>query len=256
MSRTSLRYGPHHAQVAEVWRPEGSRRDLPVLALLHGGFWRQIYTKRLLHRLAARVVAEGWLVYNIEYRRVGQFGRGGWPETFTDVSDALNALATVDGIDQRRVVTCGHSAGGHLALWAGSARRTDLAQHGVPPIRACAAVSLAGVVDLVAAAHLGLGRGAVQDLMGGSPEEVPERYALGSPASLLPLGIPQVLIHGLGDATVPATLSADYVASARSRGDDAEYVPMAGAGHMEMIDPDGAAVGALLSRLKGIAPTP
>jgi acetyl esterase/lipase len=256
MRRASLRYGPHHAQVAEVWRPDGSRSDLPVVALMHGGFWRQIYTKRLLHRLAARVVAEGWVAYNIEYRRVGQFGRGGWPETFLDVSAAINALATVEGIDQRRVVTCGHSAGGHLALWAGSARDTGTLLEAPPPIRACAAVSLAGVVDLVTAAHLGLGRGAVQELMGGSPEEFPERYALGSPASLLPLGIPQVLIHGLDDATVPAELSADYAESARSRGDDAEYVPLAGTGHMEMIDPDGAAVGAMLARLERIAPTP
>jgi acetyl esterase/lipase len=254
MRRIGLRYGPHHAQVAEIWRPEGTRRDLPVVTLIHGGFWRQIYTKRLMHRLAARVVAQGWVAYNIEYRRVGQFGRGGWPETFSDVSDAINALAGVEGIDQRRVVTCGHSAGGHLALWAGSARRTGTAPEAPAPIAVRAAVSLAGVVDLVAAAQLGLGRGAVQDLMGGSPEEFPERYELGSPASLLPLGIPQVLVHGLDDATVPAALSADYVALARARGDEADYVPLEGTGHMDMIDPDGSAVREMLHRLDDIAP--
>jgi acetyl esterase/lipase len=256
MSRTSLRYGPQHAQVAEVWRPEGSRADLPVVVLVHGGFWRQIYTKRLMHRLAARVVAEGWVAYNIEYRRVGRFGRGGWPETFEDVSAAIDALAMVEGINQDRVVTCGHSAGGHLALWAGTNRSTGTPVDPPHPIRVCAAVSLAGVVDLVGAAHLGLGRGAVQELMGGGPEEFPERYALGSPAALVPLGIPQVLIHGLDDTTVPASLSADYAERAQSQSDDVEYVPLPGTGHMAMIDPDGAAVGAMLARLERIAPTP
>jgi acetyl esterase/lipase len=256
MKRVNVHYGPHHAQVAELWRPAVSQADRPVVVLLHGGFWRQIFTKRLMHRLAAAVVAHGWAAYNIEYRRVGHFGQGGWPETFQDVSDAINSLGGVEGIDHQRVVTCGHSAGGHLALWAGSSRHTGESTADGPAIRACAAISLAGVVDLVAAAQLDLGRGAVRDLMGGSPEEHPDRYALGSPASLLPIGIRQILIHGLADTTVPATLSAAYVDTATARGDDAEYVPVAGAGHMDMIDPHGAAIGELLTRLDRIASTP
>ncbi len=112
-------YGPDRAQVAEVWRPGVEDHALPVVALIHGGFWRQIYTKRLMHRMAEAVVAHGWVAYNIEYRRVGAFGSGGWPATFDDVSQAIEALAAVDGIDQRRVATCGHSAGGHLAPLGG-----------------------------------------------------------------------------------------------------------------------------------------
>ena len=124
MNKTMLRYGPDRAQVAELWRPGGPDRAPPVVALIHGGFWRQIYSKRLMHGMAEAVVAHGWVAYNIEYRRVGTFGHGGWPATFDDVSDAIEALDAVDGIDQRRVATCGHSAGGHLGLWAGSPRAT------------------------------------------------------------------------------------------------------------------------------------
>jgi acetyl esterase/lipase len=256
MKRAGMRYGPHHAQVAELWRPAGPQVERPVVVLLHGGFWRQIFTKRLMHRLAAAMVEHGWVAYNVEYRRVGQFGRGGWPETFQDVSAAINSLVDVEGIDHQRVVTCGHSAGGHLALWAGSSRRTGEPTADVPAIRVCAAISLAGVVDLVTAAKLDLGRGAVRELMGGSPEALPDRYALASPASLLPLGIRQILIHGLADTTVPASLSAAYVDAAIARGDDAEYVPVAGAGHMDMIDPHGIAIGEVLTRLDQIASTP
>ena len=71
--------------------------------------------------------------------------------------------------------------------------------------------------------------------MGGEPDDVPDHYRLGSPASLLPLGKPQFLLHGLADGSVPPSLSANYVELARSLGDPAEYLPLPGAGHMEMI---------------------
>jgi acetyl esterase/lipase len=255
MSRRSVSYGIHHAQTAELWRPGGAEGDLPVVVLIHGGFWRQIYTKRLMHRLARAVVAHGWAAYNIEYRRVGPFGSGGWPETFRDVAAAIDALAQVDRIDLERVVTCGHSAGGHLALWAASSRTTSgSTPPATDPVRIAAAISLAGVADLVEAARLNLGRGAVQALMGGDPDRFPERYAWGSPAASLPLGVRQFLLHGLDDSTVPASLSAGYVELALARGDEAEYVPLPGAGHMDMIDPHGAAFGEVKARLDRIAP--
>jgi pimeloyl-ACP methyl ester carboxylesterase len=167
-------------------------------------------------------------------------------ETLADVAAAIDALAGVDGIDRRRVVTCGHSAGGHLALWAATSRLTF--NPAPPPISVRAAISLAGVVDLVAAARLGLGGGAVQALMGGEPEEVPERYALGSPSARLPLDIPQYLLHGTADGTVPPSLSAEYVERAVALGDDATYVPLAGVGHRDVIDPGGVA----FAQVKGI----
>lgn len=249
MNRITLHYGSHRAQVVEVWRPEAPAGPSPVVVLIHGGFWRQLYTKRLMHPLAAAVVAQGWVAYNIEYGRVGALGHGGWPATFDDVSHAIDALVDVGGIDLARVATCGHSAGGHLALWAASARCTAAA---APPRRVsvCAAVSLAGVVDLDAAARQGVGGTAVPALMGGAPDDVPDRYALGSPAALLPLGVPQFLLHGLADATVPASLSAGYVERARAMGDlDAHYVPVPDCGHMEMIDPVSPTFAEVVTRL-------
>jgi acetyl esterase/lipase len=239
MSPETIRYGSDRGQVAEVWRPD-ARGDLPgealpVVALIHGGFWRQQYTKRLMHRLARAVTARGWIAYNMEYRRVGPFGRGGWPETFEDVSDAIDALAQVDGVDRQRVATCGHSAGGQLALWAASARSTGDLERRAPVVDVAAAVSLAGVVDLESAARRGVGRGSVEALMGGGPDDVPDRYQLGSPAALLPLSKPQLLLHGSADGAVPAALSEHYAMEALARGDSAVYVPLPGIGHMEMI---------------------
>jgi acetyl esterase/lipase len=249
MKRTSVHYGSQHAQVADLWRPDRTG-ELPVVVLIHGGFWRQLYTKRLMQQMAKAVVAQGWVAYNIEYRRVGALGSGGWPATLDDTARAVDALADQDGIDLSRVVSCGHSAGGHLALWAAGRRRTETStDEGRPKVGLRAAISLAGVVDLVAAARQGVGGGAVDSLMGGSPDQHPERYALGSPAALLPLGIPQVLIHGLRDTTVPASLSETYVERARSSGDDATYLPLPDASHMDMIDVQGKAFEAVVACL-------
>ena len=235
MRPTTVRYGPDRAQVAEVWRPEAGRDPLPVVVLIHGGFWHQHFTKRLMHRLARAVVSRGWMAYNLEYRRVGPFGGGGWPGTFEDVSDAIDALSRVEDVDHQQVATCGHSAGGQLALWAASSRSTGDAERPPPLVEVCAAASLAGVVDLAAAAHQFVGRGAVQTLMGGGPDAVPDRYRLGSPASLLPVGKPQLLLHGVPDRSVPAALSEHYAESAVSLGDPARYVPLPGVGHMDLI---------------------
>ena len=153
VKRSTHRYGADRSQVAELWYPDAADSTLPVVVLIHGGFWRQLYTKRLMHPFAAAIVARGWIAYNLEYRRVGSFGHGGWPATFQDVSNALDVLVDVPGADVSRVATLGHSAGGHLALWAASARRTTGASPSPRPVRVCAAVSLAGVADLEAAAR-------------------------------------------------------------------------------------------------------
>jgi acetyl esterase/lipase len=242
--------------VAEVWRPEAAQEALPVVVLIHGGFWHQHFTKRLMHRLARAVTSRGWMAYNIEYRRVGPLGCGGWPETFDDVSDAIDALGGVDGADHQRVVTCGHSAGGQLALWAAASRSTGESARPLPSVEVCAAVSLAGVVDLAAAARQFVGRGAVQSLMGGGPDDVPDRYRLGSPASLLPIGKPQLLLHGVQDRSVPPSLSEHYAETAVSSGDPACYRPLPGVGHMDMINGRGAPFRELTGWLDSFFATP
>jgi acetyl esterase/lipase len=254
VSRPTVNYGSHHNQVADVWRPKELPGDLPVVVLIHGGFWRQMYTKRLMHSMAGAIVDLGWVAYNIEYRRVGALGSGGWPATFQDVAAAIDALDTVEGIDLSRIITCGHSAGGHLALWAAGDRVTGETDQPAR-VRPALAVSLAGVVDLIAAARMGLGGGAVQALMGGEPDEYPDRYRLGSPASLLPLGTPQVLVHGLSDGSVPPSLSSDFVNLAQQHGDDVTYFPLPNAGHMEMINPSGRAFAHLADCMKGLDAT-
>ena len=107
------------------------------------------------------------------------------------------------------------------------------------PLRAV--IALAPVSDLRRAWELHLSQGAAAELLGGSPDQMPERYAVASPIEMLPLGVPQVLIHGTADDDVPFELSERYCAAASAAGDDCRLVTLPTLGHFELIDPLSAA---------------
>jgi acetyl esterase/lipase len=162
----------------------------PVAVLIHGGFWKAEYGLELMDALCADLVARGWATWNIEYRRIGN--GGGVPETLDDVSAAIDLLADLD-VDRSRVVTIGHSAGGHLAAWAATRENPRVAVTGV--------VSQAGVLDLERARELRLSNGVVDRFLAGRPASV------ASPIERLPLGVPALLTHGGLDDIVPVEIS-------------------------------------------------
>jgi acetyl esterase/lipase len=251
------RYGDAPSQHGALHLPDGAGPH-PVVVLVHGGFWWARYDRTLMTPLALDVVRRGWAAWNIEYRRVGEPG-GGWPGTFDDAAAAVDHLAALAAggtgepsapLDLDRVVSLGHSAGGHLALWLAARPGLPAGSPGAgPAVRLRGAVSLAGVADLEAGCHAGLGLGACADLMGGRPDEVPERYELASPAARLPLGVAQVVVHGGDDRLVPVGLGRAYADAARAAGDEVEWVELPGVGHFEVIDPGHPAWEAAADRL-------
>ena len=230
-------YGAAGSQSLELRVPR-SAGPHPVVVLVHGGFWRRPWRADLMNALAVDLALRGAATWNLEYRRL-EISGGGWPGTFEDVAAGLDTLASVAGghaLDISRVVTIGHSAGGQLALWLCAAGRDGM-PGALPRVRPVGAVSLAGIVDLPAAARQHLGGDAAQALLGGDPEQQPERYRLASPSSLLPLGVPQLLVHGDLDEAVPPVLSQDYAAAARTAGDEVELLRLPGVAHAALIDP-------------------
>jgi len=217
-------YGRDRSQYAELFRPAGDgQAPAPVAVVIHGGFWKARYGRKLMHHVCRDLAARGWAAWNLEYRRVGMGSGGGFPATLEDVSAGIDSLAGVDGLDRERVVAIGHSAGGHLAAW--SATREAAA------VPVTAVVSQAGVLDLRLAAELGLGGGAVPRFLGG------DHYTAASPAERVPLGVPILLTHGGRDENVPPQISERFAEKARAEGDDCELVLLADEDHFGHIDP-------------------
>lgn len=231
--RAELSYGDTDEQVVDLRWPASGDGPFPLVVLVHGGFWRQQYGRDLMVPLASDALARGYATANVEYRRVG--GAGGWPATFEDLAAAVDALATADApIDLDRVVVVGHSAGGHLAAWVASRSAIPAGEVGAgPAVAPCAAVSQAGVLALARAAREGVGQGAVTDLMGGAPEQVPDRYAVGDPSALAPPPVPVLLVHAPADDRVPYAQSQAYDEVAGDRAD----LRRVDGDHFTVIDP-------------------
>ena len=197
----------------------------PVVIFLHGGFWRNAYSLDHAGHLCAALTRAGVATWNLEYRRIGDPG-GGWPGTMDDVlhgAEHLKKLAARYRLNMDRIVASGHSAGGQLALWLAVQNALNLV--GVTP--------LAAVSDLRRAWALQLSKGVVRQLMGGTPDQAPQRYATTSPIELLPISVAQRLVHGTADDTVPFDMSVRFT----KKSQNAKLVPLPGAGHYELIDP-------------------
>jgi acetyl esterase/lipase len=242
---TRIRYGDDHAQFVELRFPSG-KGPFPLLFVVHGGFWQSVYDLSHTGHLCAAFTSRGIITCSIEYRRIGNKG-GGWPGTFQDISLATrNTLQTTSRdprFDQARTAIVGHSAGGHLALWlAGSHRINKGSPIYVGPKQVITgAASLAGVCDLRLAWRQKLGHGIVTRLMGGTPEEHPDRYDECSPVELLPTGARHVLVHGTTDNIVPVSQSQTFVDRSQKVGDRGTLVKLENTGHFELIDPESKA---------------
>ncbi|MEU5446519.1 MULTISPECIES: alpha/beta hydrolase [Streptomyces] len=293
-------YGDHPDQVVDFYAPRDGRTGAPLVVLLHGGAWRSPYDRAHVSPLADFLARRGFAVANVEYRRggddiprqrdgaepgAGSAGpvAGRWPETFDDVAAALDAMPALasrelPGADVRRIVVSGHSAGGHLALWAA-------ARHVLPegsPWRLPAPPSLRGVValapiaDFATAVGLGVCGGAVTQLLGGEAGAVlggdagavldgdagsalggdavaVERAAHADPGVLLPTGIATAIVHGVEDIVVPPTVSEAYVDAAARSGETVGLTLLGGVGHFPLIDPSADACAVVAEELAQLA---
>jgi acetyl esterase/lipase len=251
----TMAYGDSPDQVGDLYLPETEHP--PVICLLHGGYWRMPWGREHIAPLAVPLARLGFAVWNLEYRRVrGARGElaaegGGWPGTLQDVGAGIDYLATwaaggrAGRVDLTRVSVVGHSAGGQLALWAAASG----GEYGLRRVRVAAAVGLAPVADLKWAYEQRCGQGAVENFLGGSPEDHPRRYREASPAERLPLGVRQLILHGTPDEDVPVEISRRYARAAAAAGDDVTFSELPDTLHMDFVDPASGATALLFEWL-------
>ena len=174
---------------------------------------------------------------------------GGWPGTFLDVANAtdhLRVIAKMYKLDLERVLVIGHSSGGQLALWVAS-------RHLIPrksplyidnPLKVHSVIALGAATDLRKLEPTDeevCGDDVIEKLVGGLPEEVPERYQYVSPIEFLPIRVPQTIIIGAQDMPILLEHSKAYVAKAKSIGDDVQLLIVEHASHHEVVAPGSSA---------------
>lgn len=234
-------YGSDPLQFGELRVPDG-KGPFPIAIVIHGGCWTKGYaTARNTASMASALTKRGIATWNIEYRQAGDPG-GGWPGTFLDwaaAADHLRVLARVQPLDLRNVVSVGHSAGAHAALWLAARHRLPRGSEikGQKPLRIRGAVAIDGPGDLTAI----VGRDAqvcrrpvIAPFMGGTPEERPDRYKQASPAALLPLRAEQHLVQS--SVLTPDEAEA-YRSAASRKGDKVTVTTLGGRMHFNMIAP-------------------
>lgn len=199
-----IAYGSDPNQFGDLWRPEGPSLH-PLVIMIHGGCWQaKVADLSIMDWAAEDLRQRGYVVWNIEYRRLGQPG-GGYPGTYEDVNAAVDlALGqgeTRMGADVHRTVVIGHSAGGHLALL----------QADRPQIKGV--VGLGAIADLERDTETACGAEAVAKMIGPAPlgpGALESRLAQVSPAHR-PVSVPVVLITGAEDPTVPPYVGRRFI---------------------------------------------
>ncbi|MFF9983978.1 alpha/beta hydrolase [Streptomyces erythrochromogenes] len=261
-------YGEHPDHVVDFYAPRGETTGpVPLVVVLHGGAWRAPYDRQHITPFADFLARRGFAVANVEYRRgsslphqnAGAPVAGRWPETFDDVAAAMDALpglvaTALPQADARRVVVTGHSAGGHLALWAAA---RHVLPHGspwrlsVPPILR-GVVALAPIADFTVAQELDVCGGASAQLLGGA-EHWDERLPSADPASLLPTGMATAVVQGRDDIVVPQEVAEAYVAAAAKAGEMVGLTLLDGVGHFPLIDPAADACAVVAEEISQLA---
>ena len=230
-----IAYGDDPLQFGELRLPDGPG-PFPVIVYMHGGCWYSEYDIAHSRKLTDAFPKEGIAVWSLEYRRIGDPG-GGWPGTFEDVEAGfahLSKLTERFSLDADRVILSGHSAGGHLALWLAQRIEEQKAGDGIKPR---GVLGLAPAADLEFLHENGTCGNAATKLMGGSPEEFPERYAYGSVANRIPQSTPQITVIGKYDE-MWRPVGVRYATSAAEQGAPIDVIDAPESGHFEMIDPD------------------
>ena len=227
-----ISYGDKAFQYAEHWRP-ATTKSVPLIILIHGGCWLNEYAADHVRPLASKLAERGYAVWSVEYRRVGDIG-GGWPGSFEDILDSINKVRDLENIDLNNIFLLGHSAGGHLALWAASRfPENSIFSHKLQ-------LKIKGVIELAAISNLveyAQGNNSCERvtsrLLGGSPKTHFNRYELTSP-HLLPLGTNATLIHGEADSIVNISQSVQLSGT----NNNISLISEPELGHFDLINPN------------------
>ncbi|MGW8812521.1 alpha/beta hydrolase [Gordonia terrae] len=242
---------------ANLYLPIGEQADdsLPLVTIIHGGGWESRAGAEQFDEMARDLADRGLAVYNVEYRRLGT--GGGWPTTFHDVARALDHVpALAETYPQLRIddeLVIGHSAGAQLAVWGGTRHRlTDDEVGSRPAFVPSRVVSISGPLDMRYAVGHGNNR-VITHILGGTPQQVPDRYDSVDPIRNLDPALPVTMFHGLADTDVDPDNSRRYTRALDAAGGSTELQLFDGETHTSLVHHQSPAYNRILDRLDEIA---
>lgn len=231
-----LKYGDDISQKGHLYIPNAKIKG--TICLFHGGFWKMPYDLRQFDKLCESLLLEGFIVWNIEYRRTGE-PNSSWIAPFEDAVKSVNHLIKLkkdySQIDEKNVIIMGHSAGGHLALWLGHNNHITEEKLKLNPIYI---LGLAPITDLVECYNNSVGGNAVEELLQCTPTSNLSRYIQTSPIVLLPLKRPTIIFHGTKDEYVPIKMTKTFSDKCDSYSKLFSLIEINGGTHMDFIDPN------------------
>jgi acetyl esterase/lipase len=248
----------------DIYIPEGGAVPRPGVIVIHGGGWYS--GKKDSPRevnICSKLADQGFLCAGIDYLLAEdsrpESAPHVWPENLMDCKQAVYFLrenAARYGIDPYRIAALGSSAGGHLAALLGCTRAEHGLDPGIPsrrlpgydskayPFAVSCVVSMYGVADpakwIVEACKATKGMQILKQIMGGTPEEVPEGYKTFSPLHYADRRTcPFLLIHGTDDSIVPVSHSEYFNRELTERGVECKLIVVPGAAHSFHLEPEG-----------------
>ncbi|ROZ62316.1 alpha/beta hydrolase [Kocuria soli] len=226
-----------------VWSGGDRRPTYPVMVFFHGGGWTDTSGPEYCQAAARDLACYGVAVWMPTYR--GTPSPGGWPMTFDDAADGLDFVRELGAHadftpNLERVHVTGHSAGGQLAAWVSARNAFPAGTPGAGSgpsgdrVRVRSVTALSAVLDLDKAVTEDDDHWAL-DVMGGRPDEHPDRYRRVSPLRGLPSSVPVNVLHGRADSTVPVNTLRDYLKRHAQTGNTGRVILLDGAEHNDFV---------------------
>lgn len=201
------KYGSETRQSMDVYLPPGRNPDTtPLLVYIHGGAWIDGDKDEFLRfKPILKQLFPDYAFVSLNYRLFDfSSGKNQFPTQEEDIIDAFDFIR--DQLDNwnisDEIIVSGASAGGHLALLH-SYKNHDLS------MRLKAVVAFFPPTDLVELYKFNnLTALALTALIGGNPDQVPQKYFTSSPINYSgPNPPPTILFHGELDNVVPISQS-------------------------------------------------
>lgn len=242
----------HPKQRVDLYLPQQrpSPGPLPVIALIHGGGWRN--GDRLGYAgHALPIAATGhYAVVAVGYRLTGE---AAWPAQVHDVKAALRwirAHAAQHGLDPDRIAVWGSSAGGHLSSLLGTSGGVadlegDLGPHTRFSSRVQCVVNLCGPQDFSLALMVDQDGqpitedDAVMGLLGGTAVQQPAAARAASPVTHVSADDPPfITFHGTADQRVAFSHAERIHAALQKAGVPSLLVPIRDGDHGSVKAPE------------------